>query len=109
MRFFYFVWEVVGVFANFNVDDPSLSVCVCVSVRLSVASHVSETSEAIAITFNTVTVLVTAMHHVLIILILTFIRGHTNLNHKNNKCSIISKTIQAMPIKFVVKIVRLKV
>ena len=49
------------------------------------------------------------MHHVLIILTLTFIQGHTDLNHKNNKCLIISKTIQAMPINFAVKIIQLKV
>ena len=30
------------------------------------------------------------MHHVLIILTLTFIQGYTDLNHENNKCSIIS-------------------
>ena len=39
------------------------------------------------------------MHHVLIILTLTFIWGHTDLNHKNNSF-IVSDTIQAMPIKF---------
>ena len=49
------------------------------------------------------------MHLVLIILILTFIQGHTDLNHENNKCLIISETIQAMPIKFALKIARLKV
>ena len=31
------------------------------------------------------------------------------LNHENNECSIISETIQAMPITFAVNIVRLKV
>ena len=49
------------------------------------------------------------MYHMLIILTLTFIQGHTDLNHENDKCLIISETIQAMPIKFAVKIVRLKV
>ena len=49
------------------------------------------------------------MHHVLIILPLAFIQGHTDLNHENKTCSILSKTVQAIPIKFVVKIVRLKV
>ena len=49
------------------------------------------------------------MRHVLNILTLTFIQDHTDLNHENNKCLIISETIQAMPIKFAVKIVRLKV
>ena len=49
------------------------------------------------------------IHHVLIILILTFIQGHTDLNHENNKCLIISETFQAMPIKSAVKIVQLEV
>ena len=49
------------------------------------------------------------MHHVLNILAMTFIQGHTDLNHENNKCLIISENIQAMPIKFAVKIVRLKI
>ena len=49
------------------------------------------------------------MHHVLIILTLNFIQGHTDLNHENNTSLIISETIQAMPIKFAVKIVRLQV
>ena len=46
------------------------------------------------------------MHHVLIIL--TFIQGHTDLKHENNKCLIISENVQAM-LKFAVKIGRLKV
>ena len=45
------------------------------------------------------------MRHMLIILTLIFIQGHTELNHENSKCLIISETVQAMPIKFVVKIV----
>ena len=50
------------------------------------------------------------MHHVLlIILTLTFIQGHPDLNHEDNKGLIISESIQAMPIKFAVKIVGLKV
>ena len=51
------------------------------------------------------------MHHVLTILSLTFIQGrHTDLNqHENKQCLIISQTIEAMPITFAVKIVRLKV
>ena len=32
------------------------------------------------------------MHHLVIILTLTFIQGHTDHNHENNKCSIISET-----------------
>ena len=33
----------------------------------------------------------------LITLTWTFVQGHTDLNHKNNKCSTISETVQAMP------------
>ena len=79
--------------------------CVC----LSVASNISETSEAIAITLDAVTSTVTKIHHVSITLTLTSIQGYTYLNHKNNKCLIISETIQAMPIIFTVEIVRLNV
>ena len=32
----------------------------------------------------------------LIILTLTFIQGHTDINQENNKCQIISETVQAM-------------
>ena len=45
----------------------------------------------------------------LIIWTLPFIQVHTDLNDKNNKCSIISETVQAMPITVAVRIVRLKV
>ena len=38
------------------------------------------------------------------ILTMTFIQGHKDFNHENNKCLIISETIQAMPIKIKVKI-----
>ena len=44
----------------------------------------------------------------LIILTLTFIQSNTNQNHENDKCLIILETIQVMPFKFAVKIVRLK-
>ena len=49
------------------------------------------------------------MHHVLIILPLTFIQGHTDLNYEKYNCSIIPETVQAMPIKFAVNIIWLKV
>ena len=32
-----------------------------------------------------------------------------DLDHENNRCLVISETVQALPIKFAVKIVRLKV
>ena len=40
---------------------------------------------------------------------MTFTQCHTYLHHKNNKGLIISKTIKAKPIKFALKIVRLRV
>ena len=46
------------------------------------------------------------MYRLLIILTLTFIQGHTD---EDNKSSILSETIQEIPITFAVKIVRLKV
>ena len=49
------------------------------------------------------------MHHVLVILTLAFIQGHTGVNHDTNKCSISSETVEAIPIKLAVKIVRPKV
>ena len=58
---------------------------------------------------GTVTASDMRMHHVLVILTSAFIQGYTYLNHENNKCLSISETVQAMPIKFVVKLVRLKV
>ena len=77
------------------------------SVCLSLASDYSETIEVI-IKLGTVTASDMRMHRVLIILTLTFIQGHTDFNHENNKCLIISETVQAMPIMFAVKLVRLK-
>ena len=37
------------------------------------------------------------MHHVLIMLTLNFVHGHTDLNPESNKWSSISETAQAMP------------
>ena len=74
--------------------------CVC----LSLASHSSETVEIIIVKLGTMTASDMMMHRVLIILTLTFTQGQTDLNHENNKGLIISETIQAMPIKFDVKI-----
>ena len=94
--------------ANVNVDDPEY-LCVCVCVCVSLASDSLETIKVIFIKLGRVTASDMKMHHVLIILTLTFTQGHTYLNHENNKCSIISETVQAIPIRFAVKIVRLKV
>ena len=69
--------------ANFNVDDKSLSVCVFL------ASDTSESIEVTIINLGTVTASEMLMHHMLIILTLTLIQGHSDLNHGNKKCWII--------------------
>ena len=76
---------------------------------LSISSDSSGTIEVIIINRGTITVSEMLMHHVLIIWTWTFIQGHTYLNHGNNECVIISETDQAIPIKFAVTIVQLKV
>ena len=81
---------------------------VCVLCVLTLASDSLETIEVIIVKLGTVTASVMRLYRVFIILTLTF-QGHTDLNHENSKCFIISKTIQAMPFKLAVKIVRLKV
>ena len=67
---------------KFKIARPRLSVCLCVClcVRLSIARHISETSETIAIKLDTVTTAVARMHHMLIIL--TLIQGHADLNNE---------------------------
>ena len=40
---------------------------------------------------------------------LTIIHGQTDLNHEHKECSIISETVEAIPIKFATKIIRQKV
>ena len=87
-----------------------LCVCACACVCASLASDSSETVNAIIIKFGTAADSDMRMHHVLMILTLTtFIQGYLDINHDNNKYSVISENVQAMPIKFAVKIVRLKV
>ena len=49
------------------------------------------------------------MHHVSIILTLTFVQGHTDLNKNKIKSSIISEAFLGMLIKFAAQIVRQKV
>ena len=80
-----------------------------VCVRVSLASDSSETVDFTIVKRGTVTVSVTKMHHELSISTFTFIQGHTDLNHENNKCLTISEAIQAMAIRFAVKVVRPKV
>ena len=78
---------------------------VCLSVCVSLASDSSETIiYVIIIKLGTVAATDMRMHHVLILLTLTFIQGHMYPN-KNNKCSVILETVQAMPITFAVRIV----
>ena len=100
------VCKVVNDLANFSVDQTR--VCVC-SVCMFLASNSSETVEVIIIKRGTVIASDMLVCLVLIILTFTFIQGHTDPHHENNKCLIVAETIQAMPIKFAVKIVRLKV
>ena len=59
-----------------------LFVCVCVYF----ASDSSETVEVIIVKLGMVDASDMIMHHVLSILTLTFIQGHTDLNRENNKC-----------------------
>ena len=68
-----------------------------------------DTIKVIIIKLGMVTAWDMRMHQVLIILTLTFIQGHTDLIVSYTKCSIISETFEAMPIKFALKIIRLKV
>ena len=84
-----------------------VSVCVCVCV--SFASDSSGTVKVIIVKLGAVTASDTKMHSALAILTLTFIPGHTYLHHGNNKCLIVSETIQAMPIRFAENIVRLNI
>ena len=66
-------------------------------VWVALASNFPETIEVIIITLGMVTASDMVMHHALMILTLTFVQGHTDLNHENKKCSVISETIQTIP------------
>ena len=92
---FLFAKSLIYNFAKFNVDDPS----VCVFL----ASHSSEIVEVVIIQLGTVTASDMGMHHMLIILTLTFIQSHTDLNHENKKCLIFSETddldLHSKPLK----------
>ena len=91
--------------SNFVETDLAVGLSVC----LSLASDSSETVEVIIINPGTMTASDMRMHHVLIVLTLTFIQGHAELNQENSKCWIISETVQTVPINFAAKIVRRKV
>ena len=62
---------------KFKIDEAKVCVCVCVSL----ASHSSETVKVI-IKLGMVTALDLVIHHVLIILVMSFIQGHTDLTHE---------------------------
>ena len=91
------------------LDDPECAVCVCVCVCPSQAIPGPKTIEVIIIKVGRANASDMVMYHVLIILTLNFIQGHTYVNHENHKCSIISERVQAIFIKFAAKMVRLKV
>ena len=101
--FLLFVFKVLRLLKTLILTRPCQSVCLSVCLSLTSGSS----SKVIISRLGTVTASDMKMHHVLMILTLTFIQGHTDLNHEKNNCSIISETCQAMPIKFAVRIVRL--
>ena len=94
--------------ANFTLDQTRVCLSVCLSVCVPHKRFLG-TVEVIIVKLSTVTASDMPMHRVVIILTLTFIQGHTELNREHNKCLIISEIIQAMRITFAVKLVRLKV
>ena len=76
---------------------------------MSLASDSSETIEVTIIKLDTVAASDMLMHHVVIILTLTFIQGHTKLNDEKNKLMFdYFRNSSSNPL-FAVKIVRLKV
>ena len=97
-----FVFKFAYDFQTFSLGESLVCqyVCLCVCVP---RKRFVDTIETIIINFGTVTASDVLVLHELIVLTLTFIQGHTYLNHGNNECLIISETIRAMPIKFAVK------
>ena len=86
-------------FANFNIDNAKC-VCVCMHVYVcsyiyihvysSLASDSSETVEVIIIKFGTVTASYMGIHHMLIVLTLTLMQGHSGsakVNQISVECS----------------------
>ena len=69
---------------RFKIDEANFcwSVCLSVCVWGSLASDSSETIEVIIIKLSMVAASDMKMHHILIILSLTFIQGHADLNHE---------------------------
>ena len=85
-----------------------MSVCVRLTVCLSVrSSHISETSEVRCYQIELGDCL--SFENTSIVTYIDLDKGHVYLNHESNKCSIVLETVQAMPIKFAVKIVRIRI
>ena len=63
-----------------------VSVCMCVCVCMCVRACVC-TVQVTFVKLGMVTASDKGLHQVLIILTLSFIQGHTDLHHENNKCS----------------------
>ena len=75
--------------------QKSLYVCLCVCLPL--ASDSAETINVIIIKLGMVTTSDMIMHCVLVILTLTFVQGHTDLNHENNNVPLFQKVFKQCP------------
>ena len=84
-----------------------MPLCLCVYVAVPYKRFLGNYDKIIKL--GTVTASDMRMHLMLIILTLTFIQGHTELNHENSDLYYFRNCVHAMPIKFALKIVRLKV
>ena len=88
---FTFCWQSCNVsdFANVNVEPRT---CVCVCVCVCVCGVACSSKRFLGICWSSLSNLAQWLPHVLIIykLTFTFIQGHTDLNHENTKCLIIS-------------------
>ena len=71
LLFLFYCFKIVNIDEAKSVSDCPL-----------IATHISNPNEAITATFDTtMTALGTRMHHVLSVSTLTFVKGHTDLNH----------------------------
>ena len=78
-------------------------------MHVSIASDSLETVKVIIIKLGMVTASDMLMHHILVVLTLTFIQGHTDVNYEIITVRLFSEVVQAIPITFAVTIVRLMV
>ena len=86
------------------------SVCMWVWLCLFLASDSLETiTIQVIVIIKLGTVTASCVNYIDCVSVTFIQQGHTDLNHGNNKCSIISENVQAVPVKFAVKIVQLKV